>query len=94
MRTDIVVIGGYGHVGAQICMLLSDRFPGAVYAAGRNLIQPKWLRLRPGLCTVMAMAHRESIIWNSCSGYGSAKIVYLYICRIKRTREFRAKSQV
>ncbi|WP_019914280.1 saccharopine dehydrogenase family protein [Paenibacillus sp. HW567] len=37
MRTDIVVIGGYGHVGAQICTLLSGRFPGAVYAAGRSL---------------------------------------------------------
>lgn len=37
MRTDIVVIGGYGHVGAQICMLLSDKFPGVVYAAGRSL---------------------------------------------------------
>ncbi len=37
MRTDIVVIGGYGHVGAQICLLLSDKFPGVVYAAGRSL---------------------------------------------------------
>ncbi|MNB85451.1 Saccharopine dehydrogenase [compost metagenome] len=36
MRTEIVVIGGYGHVGGQICTLLSERFPGAVYAAGRN----------------------------------------------------------
>lgn len=37
MRTDIVVIGGYGHVGAQICMLLCEKFEGVVYAAGRNL---------------------------------------------------------
>ncbi|WP_342563834.1 saccharopine dehydrogenase NADP-binding domain-containing protein [Paenibacillus sp. FSL R7-0345] len=36
MRTDIVVIGGYGHVGGQICTLLDSRFPGVVYAAGRN----------------------------------------------------------
>lgn len=37
MRTEIVVIGGYGHVGGQICTLLDSRFPGVVYAAGRNL---------------------------------------------------------
>lgn len=36
MRTEIVVIGGYGHVGGQICTLLSEKFPQAVYAAGRN----------------------------------------------------------
>ncbi|ASA21389.1 saccharopine dehydrogenase family protein [Paenibacillus donghaensis] len=37
MRTDIVVIGGYGHVGSQICTLLADLYPGVVYAAGRSL---------------------------------------------------------
>lgn len=37
MKTDIVVIGGYGHVGSQICRLLGAQHPGKVYAAGRNL---------------------------------------------------------
>ncbi|WNS45992.1 saccharopine dehydrogenase NADP-binding domain-containing protein [Paenibacillus sp. MMS20-IR301] len=37
MKTDIVVIGGYGHVGSQICRLLGAEHPGKVYAAGRNL---------------------------------------------------------
>lgn len=36
-KTDIVVIGGYGSVGRTICTLLAERFPGRVYAAGRNL---------------------------------------------------------
>lgn len=37
MKTDIIVIGGYGHVGSQICRLLGGKHPGKVYAAGRNL---------------------------------------------------------
>lgn len=37
MKTDIIVIGGYGHVGSQICRLLGEKHPGKVYAAGRNL---------------------------------------------------------
>ncbi|NQX49213.1 saccharopine dehydrogenase NADP-binding domain-containing protein [Paenibacillus tritici] len=37
MKTDIVVIGGYGHVGSQICRILGAKYPGKVYAAGRNL---------------------------------------------------------
>ncbi|WP_405111264.1 saccharopine dehydrogenase NADP-binding domain-containing protein [Paenibacillus sp. FSL K6-1217] len=37
MKTDIVVIGGYGHVGSQICRILGAQHPGKVYAAGRNL---------------------------------------------------------
>ncbi|MFF2015520.1 saccharopine dehydrogenase family protein [Paenibacillus sp. NPDC058177] len=37
MNKDIIVIGGYGHVGSQICTLLSERYPGHVYAAGRSL---------------------------------------------------------
>jgi saccharopine dehydrogenase (NAD+, L-lysine-forming) len=37
MRKEIIVIGGYGHVGSQICTLLSESYPGDVYAAGRNL---------------------------------------------------------
>lgn len=36
-KQDIMVIGGYGHVGAQICTLLGRSFPGKVYAAGRSL---------------------------------------------------------
>ncbi|WP_342481694.1 saccharopine dehydrogenase NADP-binding domain-containing protein [Paenibacillus sp. FSL L8-0340] len=37
MKTDIVVVGGYGHVGAEICRLLGEQHPGVVYAAGRSL---------------------------------------------------------
>lgn len=37
MRDVIVVIGGYGHVGATLCQSLGERFPGKVYAAGRSL---------------------------------------------------------
>lgn len=36
MKKDIVVVGGYGHVGGQICRLLADKYPGDVYAAGRS----------------------------------------------------------
>ncbi|WP_139990533.1 saccharopine dehydrogenase family protein [Paenibacillus paridis] len=37
MKTDIIVVGGYGHVGGQICEQLAQYFPGKVYAAGRSL---------------------------------------------------------
>ncbi|WP_138754773.1 saccharopine dehydrogenase family protein [Paenibacillus sinopodophylli] len=37
MKTDIIVVGGYGHVGGQICKLLADSYPGHIYAAGRNI---------------------------------------------------------
>jgi saccharopine dehydrogenase (NAD+, L-lysine forming) len=36
MKTRIVVIGGYGHVGQAICRQLGERYPGLVYAAGRS----------------------------------------------------------
>ncbi|MFF2885726.1 saccharopine dehydrogenase family protein [Paenibacillus sp. NPDC057967] len=36
-KTDIVVVGGYGHVGSGICMRLGRLFPGRVIAAGRSL---------------------------------------------------------
>ena len=41
MKTDIIVVGGYGHVGGQICKLLAAKFPGMVYAAGRSLERAK-----------------------------------------------------
>ncbi|WP_409340702.1 saccharopine dehydrogenase family protein [Paenibacillus sp. MBLB4367] len=37
MKEDIIVIGGYGHVGQMICESLGEIYPGKVYAAGRNL---------------------------------------------------------
>lgn len=41
MRVDglngIVVVGGYGAVGRTVCAELAGRFPGRVFAAGRNL---------------------------------------------------------
>ncbi|MGE6630567.1 saccharopine dehydrogenase family protein [Bacillus sp. NPDC077027] len=36
MASRIMVIGGYGHVGKQICTHLSKMYPGQVFAAGRN----------------------------------------------------------
>ncbi|MFW5435745.1 saccharopine dehydrogenase family protein [Paenibacillus apiarius] len=36
MKDNIVVVGGYGHVGKMICKELGDLHPGKVYAAGRN----------------------------------------------------------
>lgn len=35
--TGIVVVGGYGAVGRTVCTELARRFPGRVFAAGRNL---------------------------------------------------------
>ncbi|MGN9863470.1 saccharopine dehydrogenase NADP-binding domain-containing protein [Bacillus swezeyi] len=37
MKQHIVVIGGYGHVGGHISRMLGEKYPGLVYAAGRNL---------------------------------------------------------
>ncbi|MBD2846526.1 saccharopine dehydrogenase NADP-binding domain-containing protein [Paenibacillus sp. IB182496] len=37
MKDEIVVIGGYGNVGGLISRALGARWPGKVYAAGRNL---------------------------------------------------------
>lgn len=34
--TGIVVVGGYGAVGRTVCAELAWRFPGRVFAAGRN----------------------------------------------------------
>ncbi|OUQ86350.1 saccharopine dehydrogenase [Brevibacillus brevis] len=36
-KDRIVVVGGYGHVGATICKNLGEAYPGRVYAAGRSL---------------------------------------------------------
>ncbi|GED17295.1 saccharopine dehydrogenase family protein [Aneurinibacillus migulanus] len=37
MKNKIIVVGGYGCVGKTICKELGEKFPGVVYAAGRNL---------------------------------------------------------
>lgn len=36
-KEDIVVVGGYDHVGRTICEILAEEYPGKVYAAGRSL---------------------------------------------------------
>ncbi|MCQ6561366.1 saccharopine dehydrogenase family protein [Paenibacillus mendelii] len=36
MKENIIVVGGYGHVGQTICRQLGELYPGKVYAAGRN----------------------------------------------------------
>ncbi|BBH22304.1 hypothetical protein Back11_36490 [Paenibacillus baekrokdamisoli] len=37
MKENIVVVGGYGHVGQTICRELGELYPGKVFAAGRSL---------------------------------------------------------
>lgn len=37
IKGKVVVAGGYGHVGRQLCLLLAEHLPGRVYAAGRHL---------------------------------------------------------
>lgn len=37
MKDQIIIVGGYGQVGQAISRILGERFPGKVYAAGRNL---------------------------------------------------------
>lgn len=36
-KDNIIIIGGYGHVGKMVCTELSEMFPGKVFAAGRSL---------------------------------------------------------
>ncbi|BBP93333.1 hypothetical protein BsIDN1_69510 [Bacillus safensis] len=36
MRSQVMVIGGYGHVGQQICLQLSEVYKGQIVAAGRS----------------------------------------------------------
>ncbi|MBD3858881.1 saccharopine dehydrogenase NADP-binding domain-containing protein [Bacillus sp. 28A-2] len=36
MRSQVMVIGGYGHVGQQLCLQLSEVYPGQIVAAGRS----------------------------------------------------------
>ncbi|AZK47879.1 saccharopine dehydrogenase family protein [Paenibacillus lentus] len=43
MKTEILVVGGYGHVGKVICLKLGDIFPGKVVAAGRSQQRAKQL---------------------------------------------------
>jgi saccharopine dehydrogenase (NAD+, L-lysine forming) len=37
MKENILVIGGYGHVGSNVCRELAKAVPGRVVAAGRDL---------------------------------------------------------
>lgn len=36
-QDNVVVVGGYGAVGRTVCTELAQRFPGRVFAAGRNM---------------------------------------------------------
>ncbi|MGW8956710.1 saccharopine dehydrogenase family protein [Paenibacillus sp. NPDC055715] len=36
-KDNIIIIGGYGHVGKILCTELSEMFPGKVFAAGRSM---------------------------------------------------------
>lgn len=46
MRTQVMVIGGYGHVGQQICLQLSEAYPGKVFAVGRSYEKAEQFSLR------------------------------------------------
>lgn len=48
MKNKIVVVGGYGHVGATICKQLGERYPGQVYAAGRSAERAEQLSRETG----------------------------------------------
>lgn len=37
MKDEIIMVGGYGHVGQTICRELAALYPGKVFAAGRSL---------------------------------------------------------
>ena len=37
MKKSILIVGGYGAVGEKICEILSEKYPGKVIIAGRNL---------------------------------------------------------
>lgn len=41
MKSNILVVGGYGQVGRVICRNLSAAYPGKVIAAGRNFTKAK-----------------------------------------------------
>jgi saccharopine dehydrogenase-like NADP-dependent oxidoreductase len=36
-KDNIIIIGGYGHVGKILCTELSEIYPGKVFAAGRSM---------------------------------------------------------
>lgn len=48
MKDKIVVAGGYGQVGKIICRDLAERYPGKVYAAGRNFEKAEEFSLETG----------------------------------------------
>lgn len=48
MKERIVIVGGYGHVGQKICTELGERYPGKVYAAGRNFARAEQFSLSTG----------------------------------------------
>ena len=41
MKSNILVVGGYGQVGQVICTNLSATYPGKVISAGRNFAKAK-----------------------------------------------------
>lgn len=47
---SIVVVGGYGAVGQIVCTTLAERFPGKVFAAGRNVRKAEAFSRRAGCC--------------------------------------------
>ncbi|RXZ82962.1 saccharopine dehydrogenase [Paenibacillaceae bacterium] len=48
VKDNIIVVGGYGHVGRTLCEELGDRYPGKVYAAGRSMKRAEQLSASSG----------------------------------------------
>ncbi|WP_100403813.1 saccharopine dehydrogenase family protein [Bacillus sp. FJAT-42315] len=64
MKKDIVVVGGYGHVGGQICKMLGEVYPGRVYAAGRRLEQAeRFCQTMNGKVKPQQLTTDESVDW-------------------------------
>lgn len=75
MKNRIVIIGGYGHVGQGIGRQLGERFPGQVYAAGRNAEQARKFSESTG-GQVLPMTFDLSR-WQDESWFDSVKMVIM-----------------
>jgi saccharopine dehydrogenase-like NADP-dependent oxidoreductase len=75
MKNRIVIIGGYGHVGQGIGRQLGERFPGRVYAAGRNAEQAvKFSESTGGQVLPMTFDLSQ---WGDESWFDSVKLVIM-----------------
>src|SRR3712207_6913982 len=78
----IVVVGGYGAVGRTLCAELAGRFPGRVFAAGRNLGKAEAFSREMGGRVLPLRLDRKSTRLNS----SHANISYAVFCLKKKHR--------